>query len=443
MSPVLPAATEGGGYRLVSVPLALEEEGAEAVFSDFGSAGGDEWLLLQLMPPGAAGDRLAGGAVDQWYREDASAIAVSPGKAYWLIVRDGGRFNTGAGSTVSGDGPFSLDLHRGWNLVGSPFGHDVPLERVRTVSGSPVQLQTFDGAWRNETVLMRPFQGYALYADDEDRLVIEAPGESAGRSAPPARSSRAAGRGGEEWAVDIVAEIGPLHDDNNTARVGPEAAEGRDASDWAEPPTVGDYVSVAFASPGGGAPPLTVDARPVPREGATWPVHVRSNVQGRVTLSFDGVESVPADYVVWLVDEHAASVHDLRRAPTYSVASQGTGQPRRMRLLIGSLAYARAGSGFDATVPSSYHLAPSYPNPFRATTTIQFALPKNEHVVLEVFDVVGRRVARLVDEEVEAGYHSVVWDGRSSGAATLASGVYIYRLRAGSYTATERAVLVR
>jgi hypothetical protein len=298
--------------------------------------------------------------------------------------------------------------------------------------------------WRNETAGMDPFQGYALYADAEDRLIVEPSVEVGPRPAARAEEAPQAEKTGRAWSIDITAEIGEARDDNNTAVAMPGATNGRDAADWVEPPLVGAYVSVAFASSVNGALPLTIDARPISEDGATWPVRVRSNIEGRVALSFEGLDSVPADYVIWLVDEASASVRDLRRNPSHSVSSLGNGTAAQMELVVGTPAFAQAASGFDGATPTAYALDSSYPNPFRSVSTIQYALPSAEHVLLEVFDVVGRRVATLVDGAVEAGYHSVVWDGRgTAGRADLASGVYIYRLRAGAFTATQRAVLVR
>ncbi len=443
-SPVLPTATEEAGYRLVSVPLLLEEAGAATVLNDFGPTDDEAWRLFELLPPGTTGDVPAGGTEGQWYRANPASITMAPGEAFWLIVRDGGRFNSGAGTTVAGDEPFSLDLHRGWNLVGTPFGHDVPLDRVRLVSGAPLQLQAYEGAWRNETGRMTPFRGYALFAEAEDALVVD-PSLSLARpsTASPDMSQGAKGEG-RGWSVHITAQMGRARDENNIALVSPGATEGRDLADWFEPPPIGDYVSVAFAPPAGGSAPLTVDARPVPEDGATWPLHVRSHDPGRVALAFDGLDDVPTGFVVWLVDEAAGTVHDLRQDQHYAVASQGPDAPVRMRLVIGTEAYAQHASGFDGTTPTAFHLAPNYPNPFQSVATIQYALPSAEHVLIEVFDVAGRRVATLVDEWLEAGYHRAVWDGRGTGGqAVLASGVYLYRLRAGSFTATRRAVLVR
>jgi hypothetical protein len=87
-------------------------------------------------------------------------------------------------------------------------------------------------------------------------------------------------------------------------------------------------------------------------------------------------------------------------------------------------------------LPKVYALEQNYPNPFNPTTTIRYALPKQSHVVLEVYDILGRQVKTLVNEMERAGEYSVVFDGRS-----LASGVYIYRIVADHYTAVKKLLL--
>jgi len=91
-----------------------------------------------------------------------------------------------------------------------------------------------------------------------------------------------------------------------------------------------------------------------------------------------------------------------------------------------------------AGAPSSFVLAQNYPNPFNPSTTIQYGLPKASSVELTVYDMLGRAVATLVNETQSAGFHEVKFD-----AARLASGVYLYRLQAGSFVATKGCLLVR
>lgn len=97
----------------------------------------------------------------------------------------------------------------------------------------------------------------------------------------------------------------------------------------------------------------------------------------------------------------------------------------------------KTGAPSDAvTVPKKIALYANYPNPFNPTTEIRFALPEAGHVSLIVYDVMGREVARLVDEQMEAGYRNVTWN-----AVDVPSGVYLYRLTAGLFTMTKRMIL--
>jgi hypothetical protein len=88
--------------------------------------------------------------------------------------------------------------------------------------------------------------------------------------------------------------------------------------------------------------------------------------------------------------------------------------------------------------PLTYRLEQNYPNPFNPSTTIRYGLPSHSHVTLTVFNTLGQRVATLVEGEQEAGFHEAVFD-----ASALASGVYLYRLTAGSFVETRKLVLVR
>lgn len=80
----------------------------------------------------------------------------------------------------------------------------------------------------------------------------------------------------------------------------------------------------------------------------------------------------------------------------------------------------------QASLPTAYAVS-SYPNPFNPVTTISYQLVEDAHVTLEVFDIMGRRVAALVNEEKSAGYYSVQWNGRDDLNHSLSSGVYLYR----------------
>ncbi|MEZ4700786.1 MAG: T9SS type A sorting domain-containing protein [Rhodothermales bacterium] len=92
----------------------------------------------------------------------------------------------------------------------------------------------------------------------------------------------------------------------------------------------------------------------------------------------------------------------------------------------------------DETIPGSFALHQNFPNPFNPTTSIRFDVPQAGHVSLEVFDLIGRKVQTLVDGTLAAGQHSV-----SFSAGELPSGMYLYRLTAGSDVQTRKMVLLK
>jgi hypothetical protein len=94
-------------------------------------------------------------------------------------------------------------------------------------------------------------------------------------------------------------------------------------------------------------------------------------------------------------------------------------------------------------LPERAYLAQNHPNPFNPITTIRFDLPEARHVNLEVFSLDGRRVATLVNEELRPGRLAVTWDGTDASGHPVASGMYIYRLSAGSFQASNRMVLTK
>jgi len=92
----------------------------------------------------------------------------------------------------------------------------------------------------------------------------------------------------------------------------------------------------------------------------------------------------------------------------------------------------------SSTGPAAFTLNQNYPNPFNPTTVVSCQLPEASDVQLVVYDLLGREVARLLTGRLNAGVHSVRFDGSG-----LASGVYCYRLQAGTMVDMKRMILIR
>lgn len=97
----------------------------------------------------------------------------------------------------------------------------------------------------------------------------------------------------------------------------------------------------------------------------------------------------------------------------------------------------------DLTLPTQYLLGQNYPNPFNPDTTIPFSLPHPERVKLELFNVLGHQVRTLVDKTLPAGDYEILFDGRNEQGSILASGVYYYRLTAGSVSNSSKMLLLK
>ena len=92
----------------------------------------------------------------------------------------------------------------------------------------------------------------------------------------------------------------------------------------------------------------------------------------------------------------------------------------------------------QTSTPSSFNLSQNYPNPFNSATAIQYAIPNRGKVVLKIYDILGKEVTTLINEEKDQGVYTINFD-----ANNLASGLYLYRIQAGSFIDTKKMILLK
>jgi len=176
-------------------------------------------------------------------------------------------------------------------------------------------------------------------------------------------------------------------------------------------------------------------------------------------------ENLPNDMTIVLVDNHTGIETDLTSASSYSFkleanakstskSNEGLTSPQH-RVVTPSVVKAKAGKDARFTIaingetsvsneqatelPSVVELQQNYPNPFNPSTTIAFGIPQTGKVTLEVFDLLGRKVATLINgQNRTAGQHTLNFD-----ASSLSSGMYIYRLQAGNSVITKKLTLIK
>jgi len=428
--------TTKSAYRLLSMPIVLDDPSPEAVLGDdipsLASASAYDPSTARLFEP--IGTRVA---------EFPGTGDFELGRAFWLIVREEVEaIDTGPGMAKVLNEPVRIDLSQGWNFVGTPFPVEVPIDNVETTDGTAVTLRSYGPDGYNTpddpVTAMTPFAGYAVFAETATTLVVNPPRPEDDQSKQAALVANASDF---SWRLRIRGTSPAGRDADNVAAVHDGARDGWDVHDWPEPPALASDLTIAFDPPEGAPDDVTLsaDVRSTPTQGRTWPLTVQAEVSGTVRLSVDGVEQVPATFEVWLLDVTTKETWNLRRTPRARLDVLTDGGERPLRLVVGTSAYVQDVLRDLEALPQQYALEPPYPNPSVGPVAFQVGLPKDDRVTVEVYNVLGQRVATLKDREsMPAGFHTIVWD-----APRLASGMYFVRMEAGSYRKTQKLVRIR
>jgi len=430
-----PGGTSQAAYRLLSIPIVLDDPSPEAVL-------GDE--IPTLSSPSVYDPERA-----RFFEPIGTRVAEYPrtgpfelGRAFWLIARETVEaIDTGAGTTGALNAPVDLRLNEGWNFIGTPFTLPVPTGNLQAASGVPVTLRSYGPEGYNTpddpVSTLQPFEGYAVFVEAATTLTVLPPQPDEAAVATRTDDARTA----LPWRLRIRGSSPGGRDADNVAGVHPDASDGWDDRDWPEPPSVGGGLHIAFDVPAGGAEgvALSADVRRPPSRGTTWPLTVQSDAAGPVHLSVDGIGQIPAAFEAWLVDAETNASWNLREKGQVRLEALADETERALRLVVGTNAYASDILRDLGAMPLEYVLHAPYPNPSVGPVAFQMGLPQDDRVTVGVYNLLGQRIAVLKEGEVmPAGVHTVVWE-----APRLASGVYFVRMDAGEYRKTQKLVRIR
>lgn len=407
------------GYRIVSIPLEYDHVSLlDVLESSLGTRDKSKWRAF-LMSNGVVVE-----ATDR-------ATLLEPGLAFWLLSREHGRvLQPGPGQTLRTDHPLEVRLLKEWNLVGNPFDFPIPLSSLRTRSGQPIDLRSYDGDWNFVEDALQPKEGYAVFSARDDTLIF----------APQVRGATSKRQNfidesAIDWSVEVRATDTKARDNHNTFGTSPIASKGWDLHDRAEPPAIGDYVSVYFrtAHPDSPMTRLQNDFRPSIDKLETWNLEVVSARQRTVTLEFAGGAAAPDGLHFVLFDPVLERYQNLKEDATYSLVGGAPNHPRELVVTVGRSLW----SAVSTEVPA-VDVLEAFPNPFSGAATLRFSLRSPSRTSIRVYDVAGRVVSVLTDSEyLGAGVHTAIWDGRDAKSRSVASGLYFVRVETG---ATARSV---
>lgn len=419
-------------YRLISAPMTLTAPASSTVLADLGSYDDTRWRLWELKSDYFNFEGEA------QYNERANGATFAPGAAFFILSADGGTMRTGQATSISSVTPFTKSLHQGWNFLGNPFDFDVPISAINLSNDLPLNIQSFNGGWTPQTTLS-PFQGYIIDAGSESGPVTLSinPNLGAGKQADKTEAVESPAL---SWFIQIDARTTNGFDIGNLAAVGPGAAYSWDLQDRPEPPIIGDQLSLYFPHDEWGLvhKRFQTDTRPAPVSGDVWRFEVATGTREQVTLSFSGLENVPANYRLKLVDLRSGQTEDVYPGASYSFQSPGNHAPSPFDLIVGADAFVEDQVTSLDLLPGKFQLDQNYPNPFNPTTSIRYGLSEESTVILKVFNLLGQEVAVLVDNEMKsAGYHVSTWDARADDGSYVSSGLYLYQIQITSISSSN------
>jgi hypothetical protein len=145
---------------------------------------------------------------------------------------------------------------------------------------------------------------------------------------------------------------------------------------------------------------------------------------GKVTLHLkDGSMPVGSE----ISTEYSVNSGEYKSGPIYKI---GTG-------------FITGVNSSENKIPTEYRLEQNYPNPFNPSTTIYFSLPRNSVVSLKIYDMLGREVKTLLNQQMNAGIHSINWNAENEIDEKVTSGIYIYRITAGDFISAKKMILIK
>jgi hypothetical protein len=228
------------------------------------------------------------------------------------------------------------------------------------------------------------------------------------------------------------------------------ARPGHDDLDFASAPPIGAHVRAELVGTGaeGEERSYAGSFKPTEGDGQVWVLSVSGQfgdafeVERTVDLRFETSGQLPSSFGRYVLDLEERRMIPLEKG-RFSIPL-ASGEERRFKVILGTKSFAQSKSEGIALQAFEDRLLGNAPNPFRNETTIQYQLSEQRTVTIDVFNVLGQRVRRLVRKQPkEAGLHTVRWQGRNQYGKPVGSGVYFYRIEAGDFRASRKMVLVR
>ncbi|MFC2094035.1 aryl-sulfate sulfotransferase [Bacteroidota bacterium] len=161
------------------------------------------------------------------------------------------------------------------------------------------------------------------------------------------------------------------------------------------------------------------------------------NTLNELTISNDFPLTIPS-FGEAIIDVMFSPLEAGAISDTLNVRSDSDSSIINSQVIVNGIGTIVSGAREDTKINSSYSIGQNYPNPFNPNTKIRFSIPQSENVVIDVYNIQGEKIESLVDQEMQAGNYKINFNGNG-----LASGMYFYKIIAGSFTKMKKMILLR
>jgi hypothetical protein len=430
-------------WHLFAAPLTLSKNGVNDVLKNMGTYGTD-WKLFS---------RSLTSVTDSFMEYGPNFSTFENGNSYWLKTKKQNmHMSIDSGFTTPVSKCFSFTIPpKTWASIGDPYMFEVAWKSIVDSSTGDVSKligpYTYeDSTWVPPTDLdhIKPWQGYYVYNSGNSPITLQIPSYRY----QPLLAKKATIQFENKLEIVVSSQYGK--DCNNYFGFAKGASNDYDpAYDFPKPglpksenPVVW-FSRNEFANFGNR---FQTDFTPANNAGGFWNVKVGALVDGHdYTFHIRGMENLPDSMQCVVVDHHNGSISDMRTGNYNFTAIDGEGT-RDLQVFVGSETYVSSYVQNLHLPPRELMLTHVFPNPIRTMATIRYALPwsaKGIPVKIEIFDIRGRLITRLVNKTQMAGYYSVNWNVSQSNSNRIATGVMLLRLKAGKQVKNQVLRIMR
>ena len=426
--PFISFGSDQSNYRIISVPLVLQNKTVDDVFSDdinIGDGTYDNKMFRMYRYEAGNTNELNGNS------------PIDIGKGYWLIVKDAETIDIGAGSTasVSTDKPFTIDLVQGWNQIGNPYLFNVLWSDVLVASGvATLTLKTWLNDWVPSSTKLNKFEGGFVQTGTPVKLTFPvARNSSAGRSSEVKETKNVNALDSDNWEVRFQINNGNRKNEFGGVGMNPMAKDGYDGFDDFTLPRFQDYLELNHHKKVFGMT-YTKDIVPT-TENFEWEFTVESNLKGETNMTWDNSYFGKNDMHLSLWDVEEQLSIDMKERHGYMFNTKET---KTFRVFFGNMDFVK-----EKTTVKKLAIHSISPNPTDSEATISFSLAGSEEslVSVRVLNLLGQQVSIVYDGILTSGFNEVIWSGKDGQGIRPVPGVYIVEIIQGKERSSKRLIL--